>query len=192
LAKEFENERQRKRQFGSMYQLKREENKMTFIKISRTIAALSMAASFALSAGASAGSGYGKLDNWASKANSAVDEVMYYPTTRVRGSGNGNAVFKVTVDRAGDVIASQQLYRPNSLALNRAAKNVLKKADFPALPGSFEQDTLTFELQLSYGVGGSGMRERDLLRPGRVTSRQIAGRDGPAVAALRITPATAE
>jgi len=160
---------------------------MTFSKISKAVAAASLAATMALTAGVSANPV--KLQSWAEDAGEAVNDVMKYPNTRIIGSGNGRVTFRVTVNRDGDVISSDQIARNAGATLNVAAKKVVKTADFPALPASYDDDTLTFELRLAYGVTGMGGSEEDLLRQGRVTSRQIAKKHGPAMAALRIIPA---
>lgn len=165
---------------------------MTLSKIIKTAAALSVVSAFALASSVSADAGYGKLDGWAAKAGTAVDKVMTYPSTRTRGSGNGTAIFRVTVDQEGDVIASEQISRRLGAVLNAAARKVVRKADFPALPSSLDGDSLTFELQLSYGAGGPSLREADLLRPGRVTGSEVAQNRGPVLASLRIVSANAD
>lgn len=165
---------------------------MTLSKISKAVAAATLSAAFALSSGVSAGDGYSKLHSWADEAGDAVNSAMSYPRTRMMGSGNGTAIFRVTIDRDGDVIAADQLARPSSSQLNAAAKRVVKKADFPALPASVDRESLTFELRLTYAAGGMGLSEKDLLREGRVTSRQIAKSRGPVLASLRIIPENGE
>jgi len=165
---------------------------MKYSPISKTFAAVALGGIMLASIGASADAGYGQMDEWTTKANRAVDGVMAYPVARIRGSGNGVANFQVTVDRDGNVIDREQTRRPPSLVLNMAAKKVLRKADFPALPASYERETLTFMVQLNYGAGGPGLRETDLLRPGRVTSRQLARGNSPAFASLQIISAEEE
>lgn len=159
---------------------------MALSNFTKSVASLALMGAFALSGAASAGSGKGDLNSWASKAGEAVDDVMTYPSMRIRGNGSGNAIFRVTIDRSGEVVSSEQLERPNSVILNAAAKAVVKKAEFPSLPNSLDRDTLTFQLHLSYGASA---RDIEKLRPGRVTSRQLAGKKAPVVAALRIIPA---
>jgi len=165
---------------------------MALSKLTKVVSTLSLATAFALSTGASADAGYSKLDNWAEKASIAVDDVMEYPRARVRGSGSGTAIFRVTVNDDGDVVASQQLRRPGSVALNAAAKKVVKHADFPALPSGFSRDKLTFELQLRYEMGGPEAGNRNMMRPSRVTSRKLAKGHGPVMASLKILPASAD
>ncbi len=161
---------------------------MTFSKISKSIAALTLVAGMAISAGASANPAKTGLRAWAADAGAAVDDVMVYPAF-IRGSGNGTAVFKVTVDSNGDVVKSKQVGRLSNRILNLAARRVIKEADFPAIPDSSDRETLTFELQLSYMVGTPSARYQ---RPSSVSSEQIAKNQGPAQIALRILPATAD
>jgi TonB family protein len=162
--------------------------KMTFSKVTKALAAATLVASFGFSSSASADAEPSGLGLWAYAAGEAIDDVMVYPRF-VRGSGNGTAVFQVTIDENGDVIASRQIDRVHNTILNSAAKKVVRKADFPAIPVSAGRDTLTFELQLTYGAGGP---ETEMLRPGRVTSRQIAGNRSRSMASLRILPKNGE
>jgi len=149
---------------------------MTFTKYNNrktslaVLLASTMAASVAASSGALAGANSADLNTWAEAANHSVDKVMYYPRTTIRGSGNGAAKFYVTVDRDGEVVASDQVTRIGSRVLNSAAKRVVKRADFPALPAGFNNETLTFVLKLNYGTS----EKTKFSREGRVTSQKIA------------------
>ena len=126
------------------------------------------------------------INGWAVEASQSVDDVMVYPRLTIRGSGIGSAAFRVTVNRDGDVIASKQTRRITGSILNIAAKRVVKRADFPALPESYEGDKLTFLLRLNYGVGTGFFKEEKSLKPGRVRSRQIASTGRAVGSALKV------
>ena len=163
---------------------------MTYSKMFNNKLAIvaAVAGTFALSGGAMAGSSAQGLETWADAASHSVDKVMRYPRTTVRGNGNGAARFRVTIDRDGDVIASNQLRRIGSSILNSAAKQVLKRADFPALPGAYDGDTLTFVLQLNYGTSDQAAFPRE----GKVSSRQIASSGSRTLAGLTIIDTNAD
>lgn len=124
------------------------------------------------------------LKEWAEEAGQSIDDAMYYPKIASRGSGASSSVFKVTVDREGEVVSSQKLDSKGNSILRGAAKRVVASADFPDLPQSYDGETLTFELRLNYGLSASSDSFKS--RTGRVTSRRIASNDGPVTASLRI------
>lgn len=151
---------------------------MTFSNPSNLIKGLGVAGVLAFSVGASADHSYGDLDAWAASASDAVDGAMYYPAGRITGSGKGTASFRVTVDRNGDVIKAVQTKRIGVGRMNIAAKKVLKRADFPALPSDYDGQKLTFVVELNYGVSSDSWQNKKALRQGRVSSRQIASSSG--------------
>jgi len=151
---------------------------MTFSNPSNLIKCLGVAGVMAFSVGASADHSYGDLDAWAASASDAVDGAMFYPTGRMLGSGRGTASFRVTIDRDGDVIKAVQTKRLGVGPLNLAAKKVLRRADFPALPADYDGQKLTFVVDLTYGVSPDSWLNKKALRQGRVSSRQIAASSG--------------
>ncbi|WP_286828477.1 MULTISPECIES: TonB family protein [Kordiimonas] len=134
----------------------------------------------------------GGLDAWAESAGSSIDKVMKYPAFAARKGDQGYASFRVTVNRAGDVIASDLLQRTDSALLNSAAMRVVAKADFPALPAEFDGEKLTFSLQLNYALAGSAMEQRNLMREGRVTGSEVASNRGPVTASISFEGASAD
>lgn len=151
------------------------------------VAAAAMAAA-AMTTGAQAGGDH-SLTSWSEAAGKSVDKVMTYPRLALRKNEQGVTSFRVTVDRQGNVIDSDNLERANSALINSASRNVLKQADFPALPSDFEGEELTFALQLNYAIAGSSFEERALKREGRVTGREVAAARGPVTASIRILDA---
>lgn len=130
------------------------------------------------------------LHSWQKKASQSIDTVMYYPAMALRRNKEGFASFRVTIDRSGDVVESEQLERPRNGLINGAAKNVLRKAEFPALPTDYDGETLTFALNLNYAIASSALQarslKRNLEREGRVTGREIVSRSGPLTASIEL------
>lgn len=156
---------------------------MTIRFMKKTAIAAAVSAATMFSGAAQAGHDSG-LNAWAESAGSSVDKVMTYPVFAARKGDQGYASFRVTVNRAGDVVASDLLQRTDSPLLNSAARRVVERADFPALPADYDGKELTFSLQLNYALAGSAMEQRNLMREGRVTGREIAGNRGPLTASI--------
>ncbi len=156
-----------------------------FIK-SATVAATLGA--FALAAPAGAGQDDG-LQAWAKSAGVAVDKVMVYPTMALNRGEEGMTRVRVTVDRDGNVVASEKMLKAESWHINAAAARVLRKADFPALPAAYRGQELNFALQLNYAIAGSAQEAAALKRDASVTSREIASARGPVTASIEILSA---
>ena len=143
---------------------------------------------FALAAPANAGQDDG-LNAWAKSAGVAVDKVMVYPTLALKRGEEGMTRVRVTVDRDGNVVASEKMMKADSWHINAAAKRVLQRADFPALPAAYRGQELSFALQLNYAIAGSAQEAAALERQASVTSREIASNRGPVTASIQILDA---
>lgn len=163
---------------------------MPGFKISHIVSAAALcAASTAAFAG---GSGKSALNEWAEDAGVSVDQVMTYPSHAIARGESGNAVFHVTVNRAGDVVDAKQVHRVRGITLNSAARRVIDKADFPALPADYDGDTLAFAVKLKYAIVASQSEAQKLKREGRVSSEQIAGKASPSFASIEILDGNAD
>lgn len=158
------------------------------LNVSKKVAFVLVSAAMAVVPAASA-DGSATLSAWAQKAGQSVDQAMYYPKFAARSSGKGSATYRVTIDRDGDIVKSEKTSSKGHSIMQTAAKRTISRADFPALPESYDGQSLTFVVQLNYGVAASGQRIDN--RGGTVTSRRIAQNQAPATASLRIIP-TAE
>lgn len=148
------------------------------------IAAAALAAtSFGFAAQAGEAS---SLKAWAKQAGVSVDDVMHYPAIAMRKGEQGTTTLRVTVDREGQVTNADTLASPRSVSIRSAARNVVKRADFPALPAGYEGEELTFALQLTYAIAGSAYEQRMLERDARVTGREVASKRGPVMASIRV------
>lgn len=116
----------------------------------------------------------GSLQSWAKQADQSVDDVMHYPSFAAKRGESGQSVFSVTVDRDGNVIESTLQSSYGDASLRSAARRVVKRADFPALPANYEEDALTFSLQLSYHSVGSAAEARALARETEVRSESLS------------------
>ncbi|WP_262691428.1 energy transducer TonB [Kordiimonas aestuarii] len=129
------------------------------------------------------------LDAWAKSAGVSVDDVMVYPAMALRRGEQGFTSIRVTVNRNGDIVAQENVLRADSSSINSAAKRLLKKVDFPALPADYRAEELSFALTLNYAIANSGAEEASLKREGMVSSREIARARGPVSASIRILDA---
>lgn len=163
--------------------------KMGFLTKGAVAAAALAATSFGFAAQAGEGS---SLKSWAKEAGVSVDDVMRYPAVAMRRGEQGTATFRVTIDRDGNVVESDTLSGPRSASIKSAARRVVKRADFPALPASYDGEELTFSLQLTYAIAGSAFEQRALEREGRVTGSEVASRRGPVTASIRILNTAAD
>lgn len=154
-----------------------------FFRNSMIATAALASATMTVSAHADADNG---LRSWAKSAGTSVNDVMRYPALAIRNGEEGFTNFHVTVDRQGNVVASDLKMSANSGLINAAAKRVVKNADFPALPASYDGEKMTFSLQLTYAIANSFSEEQALKRQGRVTGREIASKGAPMVASIRI------
>ncbi|WP_417450201.1 energy transducer TonB [Kordiimonas sp.] len=137
---------------------------------------------------ASAGQDDG-LRAWAKSAGVSVDDVMVYPAIALRRGEEGFTSIRVTVNRDGDVVATENVMRADRASINAAAKRLLKKVDFPALPADYRAEKLSFALSLNYAIANSASDEVKLKRQGLVSSREIASARGPMSASIRILEA---
>ncbi len=137
-----------------------------------SLVVLSVVGAFAASFVASADQDRG-LEGWTKTANAAVDDVMTYPAIAARRGHSGRSNFRVTVDRAGDIIASDLVESYGKYSLKSAAQRVLKNVDFPAIPADYDGESLTFSLQLNYIVAGSAQQARALERATEVRGEAV-------------------
>lgn len=149
-----------------------------------TVAAATLSA--ALLSGAAQAGHDGGLAGWVEGAGDSIDSVMNYPAIAARKGEQGYASFRVTVNRAGDVIASDLQQATDSARLNAAARRTLARADFPALPSNYNGEKLTFALRLNYVIASSAKEQRQLMREGRVTGREIAANSAPMMASITV------
>ena len=126
------------------------------------------------------------LTGWAKDAGKSVNKVMVYPSMAATYGYQGKAGFKVTVDRAGHVVSFDQTVKADSPLINGAARRVVNRADFPALPASYGKDTMTFALNLQYTIADGPEQARALKREGRVTGEAVAANSAPMVASIQI------
>lgn len=139
----------------------------------KSVAALALIGGVALTGAAHADQDSG-LNAWASQADKSVDEVMVYPTFAAKRALSGQTTFRVTVDRSGDVVDSTLTDTSGDIALRSAARRVVSRADFPALPSSFESDKLTFSLRLNYLIAGSAAEAKALERGTEVRGEAVS------------------
>ncbi|WP_374764547.1 energy transducer TonB [Yunchengibacter salinarum] len=160
--------------------------------VKTAIATLSLAGMTATTAFAGADHGAeatkARLGGWLKDAAQAVDSVMTYPVMAQRRGAEGEASFRVTIDRSGDVVTHEALPSNADIQIRAAARRVLEKADFPVLPASYGKGELSFQLNLTYAMAGSAHEARALERATEVRSERIASRRGPVSASLQILP----
>ncbi len=126
------------------------------------------------------------LRGWASKAAVSVDDVMKYPAMAARQNAEGLVTYRVTIDRDGEIVKSKRTKKTTSTILNSASRGVIRRAEFPALPAGYEKDTMTFAVHLTYAIADNYFEEMRLKRRGRVTSQEVASRNGPLTASIEI------
>ncbi len=127
------------------------------------------------------------LTGWAQNAAEAVDDKMTYPSMALSRNQEGGATLKVTVDREGDLIASKVISRVGSSSLTSAARSLVKKADFPALPRDFAGNELTFALKLNYGIAATSSESYTMKHFGTVSTEELASSsNGPLSASVSI------
>ncbi|WP_417463482.1 energy transducer TonB [Kordiimonas sp.] len=132
------------------------------------------------------------LKAWSKAAGASVDAEMKYPAMAVRQNAEGFASFRVTIDRSGNVVDTDNVVTAKSGLINAAARRVVKNAEFPALPSDYLGEKLSFALHLNYAIAASGDEERALKRDARVTGREIARARGPVSASIEILDANAD
>ncbi|MCJ9430307.1 TonB family protein [Kordiimonas marina] len=155
----------------------------SILKTAKPLAAFAVAALMATSAHAQGTSG---LTGWAKDAGKSIDRVMSYPAMAVQHNNEGTARFRVTVDRTGKLLAVSQTVRMDSPTLNGAAKRVINRAKFPALPASYGKDKMTFAVRLQYAIVASQEEALALKRQGHVTGEALASNAEPMVASIEI------
>lgn len=147
----------------------------------------------AMAFGASAQAGQSDgLKAWSKAAGASVDAEMKYPAMAVRRNAEGSATFRITIDRAGNIVDTDNVVAAKNGLINAAARRVVKNAEFPALPADYSGEKLSFALQLNYAIAASGAEERALKRDARVTSREIARTRGPVSASIQILDTVAD
>lgn len=156
---------------------------MSKTPLKTTLTALSLIGALAATSAASADEDRG-LGNWKRAADEAVDDVMKYPLLASSRGLSGRSVFTVTIDRDGDVVESNLVENAGSGILKSAARRVLRNAEFPALPASYDGEELKFSLRLNYIIASNPVEARRLQREGQVRGEEI--RSGTPIAS-RIT-----
>ncbi len=142
-------------------------------QLKASIAAMALVGGFAFT-GAVQADQYTGLHSWAQEADKSVDDVMVYPSFAVKRGLSGRSNFRVTVDRSGEVIDSDLTDWSGDPMLKAAARRVLKRAEFPALPTSFDDESLTFSLRLNYLIAGSPIEARALMRETEVRGETVS------------------
>ena len=133
------------------------------------------------------------LTGWAQNAAEAVDAKMTYPTMAMNRNHEGGATLKVTVNRDGDLIASKVISRVGRSSLTSAARSLVKRADFPALPRDFAGNQLTFALKLSYGIAATQTESYKMKHFGTVSTEELASSsNGPLSASVSILTSSGE
>lgn len=140
---------------------------------SKSIAAVALVGGLAFT-GAAQADQYAGLGGWAQQADRSVDKVMVYPSFAAKRGLSGRTTFRVTVDRSGEVIESDLTDFSGDRMLKSAARRVLERADFPALPASYDDESLTFSLRLNYLIASSAAEERALLRETEVRGESVS------------------
>ena len=97
-----------------------------------------------------AGDAPGNTNEWVMQAEKAIDSVMRYPLMAERQGKSGSASFVVTINRSGDVVDYYNTGYEGSILFRPATARSLKRAEFPALPASYNKDRLSFSLKLDY------------------------------------------
>ncbi len=134
------------------------------------------------------------LDEWTVAAAKAIDSEMRYPNFALRNGDSGSTRQLVTIGRDGTVLNTELVTRTRANTLNAASKRVAKGADFPALPSSFEGESLTFALNLNYYIASSPAEQRRLERGGDVRSYRLSENKKAKTrfSSIEIIPAAAE
>lgn len=153
------------------------------LKAAKPLAGLAVSALIATSAFAGE-SAPANLRSWAKDAGQSVDAVMAYPRLALLRGEEGNTHFRVTVNADGDVVNVEQTERAFSNMINGAAKKVIQKADFPALPAG--KAKMTFGVKLVYAIANSPEEAAALKREGRVTGQELAANGAPMMASIEI------
>ncbi len=155
--------------------------------VARAAGVLSLSTVIALGS-AFAGEGPQNLKDWAKEAAVEIDNTMTYPSSALRKRAEGHIVYHVTVDRDGDVLDKELVGRPKDFEIRSLAKNVINRADFPAIPASYGKDEMTFVLDLTYAIEGSSFHTKmERLREGRVTGGPVTASSGSDTLSAGIT-----
>lgn len=155
----------------------------SILKTAKPLAGLFAAALLATSAHAG---GMPGLTGWAKDAGKSVDRVMSYPSIAANHGYEGKARFRVTVDRAGNLVSFDQMVKAENSIINGAARRVVNRAKFPALPASYGKNTMTFALNLQYALVADEQAARALKREGHVTGEAVASSGAPMLASIEI------
>lgn len=155
-----------------------------------SFASLALIGTFAF-AGAAQADQDTSLRSWVKQADESVDDVMRYPSFAVKRGYSGRSVFRVTVDRDGNVLESELVENTGDISLRSAASRVVQRAEFPALPASFDDDQLRFSLRLNYIIAGSPAKARALMRDAEVRSEEISS-GTPVAGRISILSASAD
>lgn len=131
------------------------------------------------------------LRSWVKQADESVDDVMRYPSFAAKRGYSGRSVFHVTVDREGNVLKSELVDSAGDISLRSAASRVVQRAEFPALPASYDEDQLRFSLRLNYIIAGSPATARALMRDAEVRSEEISS-GTPVASRISILSASAD
>lgn len=126
------------------------------------------------------------LTAWGKSASIALEEAMETPRILGNRTPEGSLTFRVTIDGDGELVSFSKKESNGHPALARAARKVIKTADFPAPAEYLDRDRLTFAVQLNYDIVTSMREKMALERKARTTTRQIAGAQAPLSASIRV------
>lgn len=154
------------------------------------IAGVFSSAVFAAPASAVAAEKPDTVKQWIEGASEAVDGVMRYPGHSLRRGETGYGVYEVTIDQSGDVVTFETIDRINHARLNSAAKRVIKEADFPAIPRSYDSDQMTFQVVLSYLTPQEQSEMKRKWKRGTTSVESYAGKIGSDSAQFVVLPST--
>jgi len=119
------------------------------------------------------------MKEWVTQANKLVSAKMRVPvlSTSERNSAGANR-YRVTINRRGEVLEYSPVITAGHHKFDRATENTIKYVPLPRLPSNYEQDELSFLLDMYYAADGyelrSLYRKKNLERKGIVTSTEIA------------------
>ena len=119
------------------------------------------------------------MKEWVTQASKLVASKMRAPvlSTSERNSAGANR-YRVTINRRGEVLEYSQVVKAGHYKFDRATESTINYMSLPRLPSNYEQDELSFLLDMYYAADGyklrSLYRKKNLERKGIVTSTEIA------------------
>lgn len=145
---------------------------MTSTRTSKAVVATLVAGGIFATSAASAGQP-STMKEWQAAADKSISQAMSVPSITNKQGTSGYTQFAVTVNRDGEVIGSTQIIRDGNNGLNSSALRAVHRANFPALPESYEQQQLTFTLNMDY-QSREGLAGQRRLRKGTVSGSAVS------------------